>query len=73
MITPRFGKHLLDFDLERRGGLIGHLLPPGRTSKGNPQPVQEQKGAGREGEAKDHPGRSAEKLFEYDKNRCAEP
>jgi hypothetical protein len=57
--------------LERRGGMIGHLLSPEGTSKGKSQPVQQQEGAGREGEAGYYSGCRAEKMLEYDENRRA--
>lgn len=47
----------------------GIMFPPGGTSEGKSQPIQEQKRAGREREAEDRPCCPSEKMFEYDENR----
>jgi hypothetical protein len=52
--------------------MIGHMLSPGGTSEGKPQSVQEQEGAGREGDAEDCPGCPPEKMFEHDENGCTQ-
>jgi hypothetical protein len=47
------------------------MLPPGSSSEGKFQSVQQQERPRRESDAESRPGCPSEKMFEHDENGCA--